>query len=189
MSQDRCAAINQPIIARRGIPTLQQPKARQKKSPLHSVTSSSRCRFERACIQVHGWRSRTPVQGGQGGERFECPPVFSGFPFLGFGAGEENRTLVMSGWKPDALPLGDAREKMVAERRIEFPISRLSIECFEPTKLLRTKLLLDGAEKRNRTADLLRTGQVLFRLSYFGAESGADGRTRTCDELGVGQPI
>ena len=42
---------------------------------------------------------------------------------------------------------------------------------------------------RNRTADLLRTGQALFQLSYFGVESGADGRTRTCDELGVGQPI
>ena len=78
---------------------------------------------------------------------------------------------------------------MVAERRIELLISRLSIECFKPTKLLRIKLLMDGAEKRNRTADLLRTGQALFQLSYFGLESGADGRTRTCDELGVGQPI
>jgi hypothetical protein len=78
---------------------------------------------------------------------------------------------------------------MVAERRIELLVSRLSIECFKPTKLLRIKLLMDGAEKRNRTADLLRTGQALFQLSYFGLESGADGRTRTCDELGVGQPI
>jgi hypothetical protein len=52
---------------------------------------------------------------------------------------------------------------MVAERRIELPVSRLSIECFEPTKLLR-----NGTEKRNRTADLLRTGQVLFQRSYFG---------------------
>ena len=78
---------------------------------------------------------------------------------------------------------------MVAERRIELLISRLSIECFKPTKLLRIKLLMDGAEKRNRTAGLLRTGQALFHLSYFGLESGADGRTRTCDELGVGQPI
>ncbi len=74
--------------------------------------------------------------------------------------------------------------KLVAERRIELLVSRLSIECFEPTKLLR-----NGAEKRNRTADLLRTGQALFRLSYFGLDDGADGRTRTCDELGVGQPI
>jgi hypothetical protein len=48
---------------------------------------------------------------------------------------------------------------------------------------------MDGAEKRIRTAGLLRTGQALFQLSYFGLESGADGRTRTCDELGVGQPI
>ena len=78
---------------------------------------------------------------------------------------------------------------MVAERRIELLVSRLSIECFKPTKLLRIKLLMDGAEKRNRTAGLLRTGQALFHLSYFGLESGADGRTRTCDELGVGQPI
>ena len=78
---------------------------------------------------------------------------------------------------------------MVAERRIELLVSRLSIECFKPTKLLRIKLLMDGAEKRNRTADLLRTGQALFQLSYFGLESGADGRTRTCDELGVGRPI
>ena len=78
---------------------------------------------------------------------------------------------------------------MVAERRIELLVSRLSIECFKPTKLLRIKLLMDGAEKRNRTADLLRTGQALFQLSYFGLESGADGRTRTSDELGVGQPI
>ena len=74
--------------------------------------------------------------------------------------------------------------KLVAERRVELLISRLSIECFEPAKLLR-----NGAEKRNRTADLLRTGQALFQLSYFGVESGADGRTRTCDELGVCQPI
>ena len=72
--------------------------------------------------------------------------------------------------------------KLVAERRVELLISRLSIECFQPTKLLR-----NGAEKRNRTADLLRTEQVLFQLGYFGL--GADGRTRTCDELGVGQPI
>ena len=78
---------------------------------------------------------------------------------------------------------------MVAERRIELLVSRLSIECFKPTKLLRIKLLMDGAEKRNRTAGLLRTGQALFHLSYFGLESGADGRTRTSDELGVGQPI
>ena len=78
---------------------------------------------------------------------------------------------------------------MVAERRIELLVSRLSIECFKPTKLLRIKLLMDGAEKQNRTAGLLRTGQALFHLSYFGLESGADGRTRTCDELGVGQPI
>ena len=78
---------------------------------------------------------------------------------------------------------------MVAERRIELLVSRLSIECFKPTKLLRIKLLMDGAEKRIRTAGLLRTGQALFHLSYFGLESGADGRTRTCDELGVGQPI
>ena len=74
--------------------------------------------------------------------------------------------------------------KLVAERRIELLVSRLSIECFEPTKLLR-----NGAEKRNRTADLLHTGQALFHLSYFGIDFGADGRTRTCDELGVGQPI
>ena len=74
--------------------------------------------------------------------------------------------------------------KLVAERRIELLVSRLSIECFEPTKLLR-----NGAEKRNRTADLLHSGQALFRLSYFGFELGADGRTRTCDEPGVGQPI
>ena len=74
--------------------------------------------------------------------------------------------------------------KLVAERRIELLISRLSIECFEPAKLLR-----NGAEKRTRTADLLRTEQALFQLSYFGHNIGADGRTRTCDELGVGQPI
>ena len=74
--------------------------------------------------------------------------------------------------------------KLVVERRIELLISRLSIECFEPAKLLR-----NGAEKRNRTADLLRTEQALFQLSYFGNNFGADGRTRTCDELGVGQPI
>ena len=67
---------------------------------------------------------------------------------------------------------------------VELLISRLSIECFEPAKLLR-----NGAEKRNRTADLLRTWQALFQLSYFGVESGADGRTRTCDELGVEEPI
>ena len=79
--------------------------------------------------------------------------------------------------------------RLVAERRIELLISRLSIECFEPTKLLRTNQLLDGAEKRDRTADLLRTGQALFHLNYFGLDFGADGRTRTCDELGVGQPI
>ena len=78
---------------------------------------------------------------------------------------------------------------MVAERRIELLVSRLSIECFKPTKLLRIKLLMDGAEKRNRTAGLLRTGQALFHLSYFGVDSGADGRTRTCDELGVAKPI
>lgn len=52
--------------------------------------------------------------------------------------------------------------KLVAERRIELLFSRLSIECFEPTKLLR-----NGAEKRNRTADLLRTEQALYQLSYF----------------------
>ena len=74
--------------------------------------------------------------------------------------------------------------KLVAERRVELLISRLSIECFQPTKLLR-----NGAEKRNRTADLLRTEQALFQLSYFDNNFGADGRTRTCDELGVGQPI
>lgn len=74
--------------------------------------------------------------------------------------------------------------KMVAERRVELLISRLSIECFEPAKLLRS-----GAEKRNRTSDLLRAGRALFQLSYFGVDSGADGRTRTCDELGVGEPI
>ena len=74
--------------------------------------------------------------------------------------------------------------KLVTERRIELLVSRLSIECFEPTKLLR-----NGAEKRSRTADLLHTGQALFQLSYFGLYSGADGRTRTCDELGVGQSI
>ncbi len=73
---------------------------------------------------------------------------------------------------------------MVAERRIELLISRLSIECFEPTKLLR-----NGAEKRTRTAGLLRTEQALFHLSYFGLEFGADGRTRTCDDLLVGQTI
>ena len=48
--------------------------------------------------------------------------------------------------------------KLVAERRVELLISRLSIERFEPTTLLRT-----GAEKRIRTADFLRTGQALFR--------------------------
>ena len=48
---------------------------------------------------------------------------------------------------------------------------------------------INGAEKRSRTADLLHTGQALFHLSYFGLKFGADGRTRTCDELGVGQPI
>ena len=74
--------------------------------------------------------------------------------------------------------------KLVAERRIELLISRLSIECFEPAKLLR-----NGAVKRNRTANFLRTGQALCQLSYFGIDSGADGRTRTCDELGVGEPI
>ena len=74
--------------------------------------------------------------------------------------------------------------KLVAERRVELLISRLSIECFEPTKLLRI-----GAEKRNRTADLMRTEQALFQLSYFGNKSGADSRTRTCDELGPGEPI
>ena len=79
--------------------------------------------------------------------------------------------------------------KLVAERRIELLVSRLSIECFEPTKLLRIKQALDGAEKRNRTVTLLPTEQALFHLRYFGLESGADGRTRTCDELGVGQPI
>ena len=30
---------------------------------------------------------------------------------------------------------------------------------------------------------------MLFQLSYFGNNFGADGRTRTCDELGVGEPI
>ena len=60
---------------------------------------------------------------------------------------------------------------MVAERRIELLISRLSIECFEPTKLLR-----NGAEKQNRTADLLRTEQALFHLNYFGLDLGADGK-------------
>ena len=79
--------------------------------------------------------------------------------------------------------------KLVADRRIELLISRLSIECFEPTKLLRIKQLPHGAEKRARTADLPRTEQALFHLSYFGFYNGADGRTRTCDELGVGQPI
>ena len=70
------------------------------------------------------------------------------------------------------------------EKKIELLVSRLSIECFEPAKLLRIV-----AKKRDRTADLLRTEQALFQLSYFGNNSGADGRTRTCDELGVGQPI
>ena len=74
--------------------------------------------------------------------------------------------------------------KLVAERRVELLISRLSIECFEPAKLLRI-----GAKKRDRTADLLRTEEALFQQSYFGNNLGADGRTRTCDELGVGQPI
>ena len=78
---------------------------------------------------------------------------------------------------------------MVAEMRIELLISRLSIECFKPTKLLRDETKFNGAEKRSRTADLLHTGQALFHLSYFGLKFGADGRTRTCDELGVGQPI
>ena len=76
------------------------------------------------------------------------------------------------------------QSKLVAERRIELLVSRLSIERFEPTKLLR-----NGAEKRCRTADLRRTGQVLFQMSNLGLSNGADGRTRTCDELGVGQPI
>ena len=64
------------------------------------------------------------------------------------------------------------QSKLVAERRIELLVSRLSIECFEPTKLLR-----NGAEKRNRNADLLRTERALFHLSYFGLDFGADGRT------------
>ena len=80
--------------------------------------------------------------------------------------------------------INQATVKLVAERRIELLISRLSIECFKPTKLLR-----NGAEKRIRTADLLHTGRALFHLGYFGLDFGADGRTRTCDELGVGQPI
>ena len=78
---------------------------------------------------------------------------------------------------------------MVGEGRIELPISRLSIECFKPTKLLRTMFLRIGFEKRNRIARLLNTEQALSHLSYFGFDFGADGRTRTCDELGVGQPI
>ena len=41
----------------------------------------------------------------------------------------------------------------------------------------------------HRTADLLHAGQVLLCLSNHGYNLGADGRTRTCDELGVGQPI
>jgi hypothetical protein len=73
---------------------------------------------------------------------------------------------------------------LVAERRIELLISRLSIECFEPTKLLR-----NGAEKRNRAADLLRIEQALLHLSFFGLDFGADGRTRTCDDLLVEQTI
>ena len=60
--------------------------------------------------------------------------------------------------------------KLVAEGRVELPVSRLSIECFEPAKLLRTTLLRNGAEKRNRTADFLLTRQALFLLSYFGVE-------------------
>jgi hypothetical protein len=76
------------------------------------------------------------------------------------------------------------RAKLLAEGRIELRISRLSIECFEPTKLLR-----NGAEKRNRTADLPRTEQALFQLSYSGLEFGADDRTRTCDDLLVGHAI
>jgi hypothetical protein len=51
------------------------------------------------------------------------------------------------------------------------------------------KLLRNGAEKQNRTADLLRTKQALFHLGYFGFDLGADGRTRTCDDLLVGQTI
>ena len=46
-----------------------------------------------------------------------------------------------------------------------------------------------GFEKRNRIARLLNTEQALSHLSYFGFDFGADGRTRTCDELGVGRPI
>ena len=63
---------------------------------------------------------------------------------------------------------------MVAERRFELLISRLSIECFQPPKLLRTKLFLygpnTGAEKRIRTADLLYTGQALFQPELFRPE-------------------
>ena len=41
----------------------------------------------------------------------QCHPSLSDRLFsLEYGAGGENRTLEMSGWKPDALPLGDARE-------------------------------------------------------------------------------
>ena len=78
---------------------------------------------------------------------------------------------------------------MVAERRIELLISRLSIERFKPTKLLRdeTKEMEPKSGVEPLTSCI--PGRRSSNLSYFGMTSGADGRTRTCDELGVGQPI
>ena len=48
---------------------------------------------------------------------------------------------------------------------------------------------ISGAEKRNRTLNLLITSQLLYQLRYFGIYNGGGQRARTADPLLVRQML
>ena len=66
------------------------------------------------------------------------------------------------------------------------PIGRPTFRHKKPRE--RGVLERDGAETRNRTADLLITNQLLYRLSYFGFEGANpnDASEQAQDNLGLG---
>ena len=55
---------------------------------------------------------------------------------------------------------------------------------------MRYCVFIDGAEKRNRTLNLLITSQLLYQLRYFGIiYNGGGQRARTADPLLVRQML
>ena len=82
--------------------------------------------------------------------RMEPQPLEGGCGYFVFEPLKRSRQISRSGVGIARREASGGRAKVVAERRIELLVSRLSIECFEPTKLLR-----NGAE--NSAMKLVRT--------------------------------